>query len=232
MKAIFNQFRGLGDILFTIPIARYLLSNGYTKVMYPTVFNDLDRHFPDIEFISKDQLKIDYEKRSTYEYNGYIVFPLRFTDSILGNMYKSCMLTKYRYFNLPLGLWKSLTWIRDINRENDLYYNYLKLKDNDQYNLISNTYRTDFNGKINIKITYRLKNVNVVNINGFTLLDWSKMIENATNIHIVSSSILLLVEQLNLKAINKSIYIRRPEESDHSNYSYICTKKYNFMNNN
>jgi hypothetical protein len=51
-------------------------------------------------------------------------------------------------------------------------------------------------------------------ISGFTMLDWSKIIENADQIYTVSTSNLFLIETLPIKASNVVLYPRLPRENN------------------
>ena len=55
MKYIFNQFQGLGDILFCEPIARYFYKNGINQIIWPIneEFLWLNEYLPYINFVSK-----------------------------------------------------------------------------------------------------------------------------------------------------------------------------------
>jgi hypothetical protein len=73
-----------------------------------------------------------------------------------------------------------------------------------------------------------LRNVELREIGGFNLLDWAKVIENATNIHAVGSSNIYLFETLDLKAKELHLYKRLPRENHFEFYNYILEKQYNF----
>ena len=119
--------------------------------------------------------------------------------------------------------WKDKAmWQRDANKENDLIKR-LKINDGEEYNLINNHFRTNNTGVTDIKINNGQRNIELAILPGFSLFDWAKVIENATEIHTVSTSIIYILELLQLKAKHVGIYPRKPDESNLQNIEYILT---------
>lgn len=224
---IINQPFGLGDYLFIIPLLREFISQGH-KVIVPVVsqYTDIGRHFPEITFIDKDILNIDIERKDEYHLNGATVIPLRFADGILKLPFTECMKSKYLYFGKDWNDWRKCTWARDTEKENELFYNLLGLKDGEEYTLINQTFRSNSTGKVNIHASGVSKKVFLKAIPGFTLLDWGKVIENASSIHTVSTAILYMLELMTLRAKDIHLYCRRPDERDFKNVDYLFSKRY------
>lgn len=65
---------------------------------------------------------------------------------------------------------------------------------------------------MDIKLNTNIKVIEISLIGDKTLFDWCKVIENATEIHTVDTSINYVIETLNLKAVELNIY---PRHSDH-----------------
>lgn len=227
MNIIINQFAGIGDILFTIPIARYFIQKGH-KVTYPTIFEGLENHFPDISFIKKEDLDIDYGSKEFIIKDDAIIIPMRWSNEVAKVGYRACMLSKYMLVNLPFGLWRSLTWGRALKKEQYLFSEILGIKEGEKYRLINDIYLSDSSKKVVIPVNSKIKNIKIKPIEGYTLLDWGKVIENAEEIYIVNSAVLVLMEILDLNCKNPHIFLRVPQEIDHHNYSYICSKDYIF----
>jgi len=225
--AIINQFRGIGDILFTVPIARKYISDGY-KVLYPTIFPEIAKHFRDIFFIEKAFVNIDYENKNVIKNNGITVIPLRFADSIMNTNYENCMSAKYRMLDIPLKLWRTLTWERDIKAENRLFHDVLKLNESSNYNLVNNFFLSDFSMKTTIAVKNGMQNIEMKRIEGFTLLDWGMVIENAATIHTVGTSFIYILEIMELKAKELHLYKREGFENTHGYYDYLLQKNYIF----
>lgn len=240
MKYIFNQFRGLGDIIFIMQIAQEEVAKG-NRVLFPVESHYLEiaKHFPGVEFIDKKDLKINYENRSFVweKINDEIfdVIPFRFANDILQVPYTDCMKAKYWYFDKSKGLYKE-SWTRwrnfTIKRDHEAEERLLKLVNpsGEPFNLINRNFRTNFSGKSDIKFKSENINIEMRAIKGFTMIDWSRVLEEAQVIHTVGTSINYLIEKLNIK-VPIHLYKRLPEERDFKNYDYILdqeNKKYIF----
>jgi hypothetical protein len=222
MKYILNQYQGLGDILFCEPIARYFYNDGTNEIVWPVLkdFLWLQEYFPYIQFVDHSTYNFPYE--STYlgqVSDNEIHIPLRFANPIVRNLHPHdysdqyhTMLDKYRMLGMPEDMWKTIKWIRNITRENELYN---MLITQPKYTLVNN-YWSD--GVLDIPLIDDIyKDTQIVYMNrvsGYTLLDWAKVIENATYIHTVSTSNIFLLETLQLKASNVYIYPRLPRENN------------------
>jgi len=224
---IINQFRGLGDVLFLIPMVRHLMENG-NRVIFPTYFTDLQKHFPDVLFVEKTLLNIDYNCREFRETNGALVLPIRFADSIMGLSYRNHMGSKYRIMDLPVNMWRTLTWERDKKAERRLFHKVLELRENSDYALVQEVFTTEENRRTTINPPTMLPQVKLEPTKGFTLLDWGMVIENATEIYAVSTSSLYLFEIMELKAKELHLYTRTGVE-DHFDYvNYLLQKDWVF----
>jgi len=125
MRITINQPAMLGDLLFIEPIVRHLTNQGNT-IVWPVKdqYAWLKDYMP-YNIIKQSQYNIDYEDAKMRD--DYI--PLRFstpifrgTDPHSGQFHEHFMLDKYRLLNLPLDLWKSLTWERNYEKEDHLYH--------------------------------------------------------------------------------------------------------------
>lgn len=224
---IMNQFFGLGDILFLVAAARSYIAKGH-KVIWPvqSSYVGINKHFPDITFVDKDLLKIDYDKQDGQQGNGFTVVPIRFTHRMKNMPFKDCMKSKYEFLDMDLEDWRGLTWERDHKAE-DILFKKLGLKEGDKYCLVNQYFRNTNDGNAKINHGSKLKVVNMSTVEGFTLLDWHKVIENATEIHTVSTSIIYMLECMEVKAKDAiHIYKRVPDEVNHNNYDYLLKKNH------
>ena len=233
MKYIFNQYQGLGDILFCEPIARYFYEEGKNEILWPV--NDefiwLKDYIKYINFVPKSGHNMNYESLhlGLLDSNTYFV-PLRFANPIVRNLnphdYSDqyhTMLDKYRMLNLSENLWKTLTWERNYDKENELYNLLIK---NDDYILV-NTKWSD--GNVPINITTNNQIVYMDKINGFSMLDWAKIIEKAGEIHTVSTSNLYMIETLKLSTDKIFIYLRKPRENNFDGISEFVNKNFKLV---
>lgn len=222
MKIIMQRF-GIGDVIFSMTAIRLLGDKVLWPVM-PYYVEALNRAYPDIHFIDYTLMNINWMDSGEKHFQDATIIPLAWQDSPL----RECMKKKYGYFGLDWTMWKeNAKWERSSMRENQLY-DQLNIKG--PFNLISNRYGNDVNSNQPSphSLAFRepdngLQNVHMSMIPGFSLFDWAKVIEQAENIYIVSTSTIYLLELLQLKAKEIHIHIRKPLEKTHDNYSYILT---------
>lgn len=225
---IINQFLGLGDILFLVPLIRKWMAAGH-DIIWPIAdeYINIKQHFPDIQFVAKSLFPMLYENRiefmHSFRWGRYRVKPLRW------NMCRSAqdaMTSKYDMAGEDWKMWRSLSWERDLNKER-------KLADivgaSGEYELACEGFGniTD-GGATSRKVgTSGLHRIELRRVEGFTLLDWSGIIENATAIHAVSSSTLYLFEILKLRCSEINLYARKLGTRDFEYMERLLTKKYN-----
>lgn len=233
MKYIFNQYQGLGDILFCEPIARHFYEEGKNEIFWP--INDefmwLTDYIKYIKFVPKSRHNMNYESLylGQIDSNTYFV-PLRFANPIVrklsphdySDQYHT-MLDKYRMLNLPEDMWKTFKWDRNLDKENELY----KLLIKDENYILVNSKWSD--GDVTIQTDSTFQRIDMKILNGFTLFDWSKIIENSSEIHTVSTSNLFLLETLTLKADKVHIYPRKPRENNFDGISEFVNKKFKLI---
>lgn len=221
MKIIINQFFGIGDIIFCMTIARRWILEGH-KVMWPVLphfVEGLQRAYPDIEFVSKDKVSIDYERKEEHDWNGYRVVPMRWNVEILGVPYEKCMSGKYALLGLEWSIWKDLAHFeRDYQRERDLAVEIGAIK---PYKLVNQYYTSDASQNVMI---VKPGAIYMRPIPGYSLFDWCGILEDAEEIHTVSTSLLYILELLDLK---QPIHLySRPGDPKFKQVDYLFTKPY------
>ncbi len=231
---IINQFLGLGDILYLVPMIRYWMNLGH-DVIWPIAdeYIEIKRHFPDIQFCKKSdwpRVRYDYQKEylHPWQYGNYMVKPLRW--NMTRNL-SEAMTSKYTMYNLNPEMWRELYWQRDAEKERLLLENMPPQAWGtfEPYELHFEEYGNITDGgsaKKELNIKNQLPVVKSVRQQGFTLLDMAQVIENATIIHAVSSSCIYLFELLNLKAKEIHLYSRKLGERDFEMVKPILTKNY------
>jgi len=219
---ILNQFNGLGDILFTVPLARHFIGQGEVVVYpYDPVYGNIGWHFPDIGFLPKENLNLDYEEEAEYMLGSCHVFPLRFADEELANN-PNTMRAKYDMFGLDYKMWRTLTWKRGEAEK----WLYERLNPENKEYIIVNKNWHHTNKKLDLKIPSRVKVIEMETIGGYTMLDWGYLFEHAKEIHTVGTSIVYMLEMMDIKG-DVHLY-RRPHEKGFENYDYLLEKKYTF----
>ena len=226
------QAYGLGDILFTISIARKWHQDGY-QILWGInpIYLGIAKHFPWITFVDYDLLNIDYSSQETTTRGNATIVPLRWAREILQAPLQDVQRAKYDLVNIPWENWKDgFLCFRDLQAEYNLFYKVLDLDLGEKYNLVSEHYQTGGKQRSPLVIDNGLRNVYLTFYQGYTLIDWLTVIENATTIHAVSSSSIYLFELYETQAQEVHLYPRKPEEMDHEHYQYLLNKKYIFTN--
>ncbi len=219
---VINQYFGLGDILFCINIANDFIKKGHDVYwMVEPQFLNIQKHFPQIKFVDKSELRVSLFTR--HEINNGIqrIIPLRFSQDNLELHVRECMKSKYMMFGRDWNDWIDFEIIRDTDNEKRLL-NLLGIKKGDKFALVNRNFRTSpIESRMQIKTDLKIVEMDI--IEGFTMIDWSAVLEIATEIHTVSTSLIYLMEKLDLKGRNY-IYKRLPLEKTHENYDYILKR--------
>lgn len=217
----------LGDAIWSQTLIREL-SNGKPIIwgIEPQFVQGLQKAYPDIFWIDVKALNPDYQHfLLDCIIGGVRVIPIGHSNAIMKVPYTQCMSSKYEMYDLDWKTWKNTMYQRDLESEKRLFEK-LGLKEGEEYNLINKRFRSDEKRQVDIKLDNGLKTIEMTNLIGYSLFDWSYIIENATYIHTVSTSILFVLELLELKAKEVHLYCRKPEELHFKNVDYIFTKDY------
>jgi hypothetical protein len=232
-KVLIYQPGRFGDIFFILPIARRLIEKGY-EVVYPVYKrrHDVSKHFPDV-----NMPVLDPKHPEELVNNGYVTAPHE-THILLplwnGAYWKKArgkytgddlMNCKYEMYNETFDdnldkntYWHNLTWKRFPEKEKELA-EVLELKPNEKYVLINEMYAW---GRVPINLKTDLRKVYFKPVNGFSMLDWSGIIENAEEIHCVDCAVLYVIDRLNTTN-NLHRYRRAHEDVE---IGHILKKKY------
>lgn len=222
------QCWGIGDIIFEQTVVRKVAGdNPILWPVEPQFLDGLTRAYPDLKFVDKRTLLIDYERKDDYIWGDMRMLPLRWADSICKVPYSDCMKSKYMLYGMEWQSWRvHAMWQRDGQKEYELR-NHLRLPS--KYNLINRNFGSQSQLKAAIEVDNGLPNINMHTIEGFSLFDWAYVIENATEIHTVSTSIIYIMEMLQIRSESVHLYPRRPIEQGFENVEYILQKhRYEF----
>ncbi len=207
-----NQPYGLGDIILCEPIARHYYNLGY-KIKYwvKDEYKWIQDYIPYIDFISESD-NYNTSSQDIFEEN-YIYLPLIFKAISNNDEWRRVgwLYDKYEISKLKPELWKTFNYKRDIKKENKLY-NHLNLK-NKEYILV-NEYSSIGHRSLNITSNYEI--IKMSKIDGYTMLDWHKVMKNAKEVHTVSTSTAFPL--IKLKHPNVTIY-NRSDLNDGTFYS-------------
>lgn len=219
-----NQPFGIGDIIFCQALVKYIAAG--SKIVWPVwpqFVDQLRRAYPDIEFVSSKTCEYDLNRNDQFEAvnrkgERYTQLPIRFADSIMRVRYDDCMKAKYMMYGLDFNMWvKDAMWHRDTQREESLMQQLVK---KEEYTFSNATFGSDCKMQVPVPNC----DVKMQILDGFSMFDWCKIIENASEIHTVSTSIIYLLEMLDLKAKEVHLYQRPIPGQTFSNVSYILQR--------
>lgn len=228
MTIIPNQYFGHGDIHFCITLVNRIADG--RKIVWPCLphfVDGLNRAFPHITFVDWRTMQIDFERRDQYEFEHptlgrCTVLPIRWTTENMRVPYNDCMRSKYEYWGINYEDWRDdAMWVRDKKEA------YLYGMTEDGY-LINKTFGSDC--KLTVKIPELSGPGAIMSVKkGYSLFDWAAVIENAKEIHTVNSSIIYLLELLDLKAPEIHLYQRSIPGQTFDNIKYLLKRhKYIF----
>lgn len=219
------QAFGLGDVIFCQSLANEWieLGNKVTWGVLPQFVDGLNRAYPKVTFVDYRNLPIDYERKDEHDSNGYRVVPLRWSDSLCNVPYHLCMQSKYQLFGKDVSEWrKGAMWQRDKWKEK-LLLKQLGVQEG-KYILVNTNYQSDSKAQALIKPDSPLRIVHMTTYQGYSLFDWALLIENAAEIHTVSTSLFYLLEMLDL---SQPIHLYPRNNDPHFKHiDYLFTKPY------
>src|SRR4030065_2660848 len=141
---LIRQSAGLGDIFFCQKIGCYYKDRGY-EIVWPVIkeftwlsdyLDNFDYCSVDSDFIHKDSYT-DLNNKAITDNDAFIFIPLHghyLLDS-------SVMISKYRFVNIDHRDWANyFNFKRNINKENILFYDILRLNDDSEYNFVNKIY--------------------------------------------------------------------------------------------
>jgi glycosyltransferase involved in cell wall biosynthesis len=194
-RYVVGQFASLGDILWLIPLVRELQNEGnYCLWPVNAEYVGLRKHFPDINFVDRSTVPINYDCRFRTDTQYGIWLPYRFASENMGLPLKYCMTAKYTQYGHSPEIFRQLYWKRGYESERELE-RYLELPD--EYVLVNRKYGAQGQYSVNVP-DQKLPVVEMRPIPGFTILDWCGVIEKAEQIHTANTSLLYILEIMKL----------------------------------
>lgn len=219
MKIIIDQPFGIGDILFLSPLVKHIDAE---KIIWPII----DHYYwikeyitiPNLQFIKQSEFNID-------NYIEYNIVPFQHAHSLISKA-EDCMQAKYLLLQADPQLWRSLSFNRNQEKENQLK-KHLNISPGDKFIFVNNNFAgPEYNYKIDIKLQTNLKIINQEYIKDFTLLDWCGVLEQASEIHTVSTSLFFVIEALKLENTLLHLYPRKPLDKDLSPIKTLINNKW------
>jgi len=226
---LIKQPAGIGDIFFAQKIAKKIKEKHDCRIIWPVIkqFDYIKDYMDsDIEYPTEEE---DFPFKYLYENNHsniisndeLIYLPLFKAGEHFRGTGISPVMAKYKLVNLEYNDWSSyFNFKRNKEREDYLFYDVLKIKDDEKYNFVNSNFASppDVQKIDNIKIDNDYRTVEMKFFDFDNLFDWCKVLENATEIHTIQTSIQYMMEVMILKAKKKVIY-QRPNWGN--NFDYI-----------
>lgn len=235
MVVVPNQPFGIGDVIFCQTLVRRIANgNKIVWAVLPQFVEGLNRAYPDIEFIDSTTAGFDYERKDQFTaihpyYGEYTQLPLRWADQILKVPYNDCMKAKYQLYGMDFEDWRECAmWERHYGSENLLYDEmtlHVLASGGGPYSFGNNLFGSDCN--LSVKIPKCDVNLEVSPMK--SLFDWASIIQDASEIHTVNTSIIYLLEMLELRAKEVHLYQRSVNGQTFETIDYILKRhKYIF----
>jgi len=234
MTIIPNQFFGLGDIIFTQTLVRRIADG--RPIIWPVLphfVEGLNRAYPDITFVDWQSMRIEYGRTDQFafeheELGDCTVLPLRWADTILKVPYNDCMKAKYLLYGMDFDDWRvDAKWLRDGLKELTLFKSFI-LHSGVEYDLINCFFGSETN-KLSVDMQMSCQTISMATLSGYSLFDWQHVIQHAAAIHTVNTSIIYLLEMLELKAPEIHLYQRPIKGQTFDNIRYLLKRhKYVF----
>jgi len=217
------QAFGIGDVIFSQQLVRTVANGNRIAWAVMDIFKiGLQRAYPDIEFIDQNGSGIDFDikEHKTIQHGKYgdcVVLPIRWADSILRVPYNDCMRAKYDLYGMDYNDWtRGAMWQRDAEREQAL----IKHVGFTGGSLGNALFGSNCTSKVNLPKCDTQMQV----ISGYSLFDWAGIIEQASEIHTVNTSIIYLLEMLDLTAKEIHLYQRPIKGQSFDNVKYLLKR--------
>ena len=229
MTIIPLQSWGIGDIIFTQTLV-HRIADG-RPIVWPVLqhfVEGLNRAYPHITFVDQQTFQIDYDRKDQYEFEHpklgrCTVLPLRWSDVILKVPYNDCMRAKYDLYGMDFEDWREhAKWLRDGLKELEL--NKMQhLQKEQPYTFVNGIFGSEC--RLTVKIPENEGAQVFMTVKpGYSLFDWQTLIQNSSCIHTVNTSIIYLLEMLDLKAPEIHLYQRSIPGQTFDNISYLLKK--------
>lgn len=224
---------GIGDIFYLQSVARKYISMGY-DVVWP--IKDklmwMAEYIPDINFVSENS---EFPLKQYWGQDAVIVTPQYAYLGIMrphlwGIGDSLIMSSKYSVLGWDSNVWRdNFKYNRNKEKEDELYYNVLGLRDDSEYVYVNQFYNTEnkthelFDEKV---FDYPI----VLNqiIDGFTPFDWCKVFENAKEIYTRPTSISFIIDTLKTDA---KVYYYTFDRENYDQVHYIFNNVTEYINN-
>ena len=219
-----------GDIFLCAPIAKWYSDKGYT-VDWPVTkkFLPLLDYFDYVnpielpeEELHPDWLRSDVMKilPMALGYDKIINLADRGPHPTAQQPSENFELCKYRLAEVPFDEKNNLSFKRSLEKEENLF-NLLGLSSKDRYALV---HKRDSSGEVAVVPPVDMKVVEVRPIENYSIPDWFKVFENASEIYCVESSIHQFLDGVIPHLTDKRFLLKRPSIAP--NYRFTVSENW------
>jgi hypothetical protein len=214
---VINQPGKVGDIICVLPIAKWWADKGF-KVIWqcPKQYHSL---FDYVDYCSPIE-KYDHQADKVIDLSfGLDTFsPIHRKWLAYKRTGKSFVQFKYEIAEVPLSQMRNLQYKRNEQSENRLFL-HLVPDNSIHYHVIHSG--SDYGSPVDILVSGQM--VKFEKVGDFTIFDWYKVLENASSIHCIDSSLANFVDAIDTKAeLHYYITDKVPGKSDRT----ILTKNW------
>lgn len=111
----------------------------------------------------------------------------------------------YDQVNLPLNLmWDNFYYERDLNKEKEVYYDKLGLKDGEEYIFLHDDPLRGF--IIDKKYIPDIRTVHLVELEDVSILDTLYLVEKAKGVHVITTGLVAFIDQMNVNHNNLNLH--------------------------
>ena len=232
---LIHHFAGIGDIFYLQAVAKHYISMGY-QVVWPLrddilwirdyiegiSFCSMNDSFTGKEYYGQDMIIISPQ----FVYLG-IMRPHLWGIPRLGDT--RLMSSKYTVLNLDHKKWaEGFTFKRNREKEEQLYYTVLGLKDDSEYVYVNDFTNTDI--KRTGTLAYNSYDYPIIEnkiYKGFTLFDWIKVWEKAKELHTQPTSMSFIFDVIDTDA---KIFYYPQDKRHHEDVIDIFSKVTEYRN--
>ena len=205
---IIKQPAGVGDVFFLQKIANMYRHSGH-EIIWPLCDNIfwISEYISDITWYKLSEWMMD-SRSKIFNYAGFVdneevvYIDCSTADRTFNTDPTRIMSAKFGLVGFDHTDWGNyFKFNRKKDKEDELYYDVLGLKDDSEYSYVNDIVHTDIRktGRLgNIEYEYPVVDNRIVE--GFTLFDWSKVLINAKEIHTIPTAVCFIVDVIDTKA--------------------------------
>lgn len=203
---IIKQPAGIGDVFFLQKVAHSYREKG-CEIIWP-LRDDIfwiSEYIPNISWYKESD---DFPGKELFDYTGFgetenfIYIDASTADRTFNTDPTRIMSSKFGLVGLDhTDWWKYFKFNRNLQKENELYYDALGLSDHSNYVYINDIVTTDIvnTGRLSNK-EYDYPVISNEIFNEFTLFDWIKVWQNAKEIHSIPTALCFIVDVIDTDA--------------------------------